>query len=261
MNEEYKIVVKNLTKTFPGGREPLLVFKDLTIGFKKGKLTCIIGPSGCGKTTLFNILAGIESYDSGEILFDGKPIQDWSIIRKQVSYVFQFPRLLPWRTVKYNVMFSLKSLKKFPPKEWERLVEKYLELVGLKDFANAYPLQLSGGMQQRVGIARALVTEPEVLLMDEPFSNLDEITAKKLREDLLRIWLSEEEDKRRTIIFITHDISEAVYLAQEIVILSKRPAKFIGRFNIDVKYPREFRSEELVEYEREVAKIFYSKAM
>ena len=236
-----KITIRNLTKYHDQNDKRLHVINDLSLSIGKGEFLSIVGPSGCGKSTLLSIIAGLEKKYSGTVDMESVP-------KGRVSFVFQSPRLLPWHNVKNNVKFSLEATKVFPREKWEEKASHVLSIVGLLGFEKAYPNQLSGGMQTRVAIARALATEPEVLLMDEPFSSLDEITARSLRRELLSIW----EKTGTTIVFVTHDINEAVFLADRILLLTARPARLHKEIAIDVKRPRTYTNPILVKYEAEL---------
>ena len=222
-----------------GGR--LRVLEDISFEIADHSFASILGPSGCGKSTILNLIAGLENHSSGEISIEGN----------RVGFVFQQPRLLNWRTVLDNVILPLEQ-QKFEKETMRSLAGKYLNLVGLTGYENYYPLQLSGGMQQRVAIARALAIDPDILLMDEPFSGLDEITARKLRQELLRIW----QETGKTILFVTHSISESVFLSQQILIVSAKPARIHTRKIIDLPYPREYGDPRLFEIEKQVTKDF-----
>lgn len=201
---------------------------------------CILGPSGCGKSTLMNIIAGLEAPTAGSVTVGSAGAET------DVCFVFQEPRLLDWRTVRQNIEFALQG-KDVPKDEWDERIQTYLELVGLEDFVEEYPRSLSGGMQQRVAIARAMAVEPDVILMDEPFSSVDEITARTLRSDLIDIW----KDQERTIVFVTHDAIEATYLANRVLVMSHRPSKVLVEQEIDIDRPRSIDDPELVELAEE----------
>jgi ABC-type nitrate/sulfonate/bicarbonate transport system ATPase subunit len=254
----YIIELKNVTKEFTtvsGGK--LKVIDNLTIGFREGKLSVVIGPSGCGKSTILNIIAGITIVNEGQILIDGIDINSNPDYRRKIGigYVFQQPRLLEWRTLRENIIFALKAARKIPKNKWSEIANNYLKLVGLEGFENFYPLQVSGGMQQRASIARAFAINPRILLMDEPFSHLDEITAEMLRNELIKIWSMEA--KRKTIVFVTHDLREAVYLADEIFMLTPRPARLFKHYVIDIPHElRSAESEELFNVFKNVLKDF-----
>jgi NitT/TauT family transport system ATP-binding protein len=225
------IVVEHLNKSFAGrdgSDDGVVAMRDLCLEIRDHEFVTVIGPSGCGKTTLLRIVAGLETADSGQVLIDGKQVTGPGPER---AMVFQSFALLPWATVLDNVTFGA-ELRGIPKEERERRARQLIQQVGLAGFERRLPKQLSGGMQQRVGLARALAVDPQVLLMDEPFGSLDEQTRRLLQEQLIRIW----EGNRKTVLFITHSMEEAVLLADRLVLLSPRP----GRVEeiIDVPLPR-----------------------
>lgn len=235
------IDVKKLSKKFKGPKGELLVIDDISFGIEDKEFLAIVGPSGCGKSTLLRIIAGLDSPTSGEVLFHEKPIIEPST---DISMVFQNFALLPWKTARENVMLALGS-KNMKESKKEKIVNELLEHVGLKGFEDVYPGELSGGMKQRVGIARALSVSPEVLLLDEPFSSLDEITANELRKQILHIW-STRGSKTDTFVLITHLVEEAVLMADSVIVMSSVPAKIVADIKIDIPRPRfnNIRSEE-----------------
>jgi NitT/TauT family transport system ATP-binding protein len=208
------VEVRHISKTYAGGVEAL---NDLSIDFAEGQLTSLLGPSGCGKTTLLKIIAGLIPASGGEVKVDGRTVTGPGPER---AFVFQDFALMPWANVMRNVAFGL-ELKGMARTEREAVAEKYIASVGLKGFENAYPHELSGGMRQRAGLARALAVNAKVLLMDEPFSAVDEQTRRKFQEDLLELIARE----RKTFLFVTHSIEEAVYVSDRIIILSHRPSQ------------------------------------
>jgi NitT/TauT family transport system ATP-binding protein len=222
-----------------GGR--LAVLENISFEVTDHSFTSILGPSGCGKSTILNLIAGLDKHSSGEIAIDGS----------RVGFVFQQPRLLNWRTVAENVILPLEG-QSFDRVALRQIAQKYLTLVGLAGHEDYFPLQLSGGMQQRVAIARALAIDPDILLMDEPFSGLDEITARKLRQELLRIW----QETGKTILFVTHSIAESVFLSQQILIVSAKPARIFKSTTIDLPYPRQYGDLRLFEIETRLTKEF-----
>ncbi|HLC25237.1 MAG TPA: ABC transporter ATP-binding protein [bacterium] len=242
-----KISLRNVRKDFrKGDGTDLTAIANLSFDVYEGEFLCLLGPSGCGKSTCLGLLGRIDTPSGGEIRFSGQRDS------YKIGFVFQSPRLLPWKTIWKNVRFSLESQKPFPRQEWNERAAKAIELVGLNGFEGCFPHQLSGGMQIRGAIARALALEPEVLLLDEPFSNLDEITAKKVRKELLSIW-------RRlgmTIVFITHDLHEAVFLADRILLLTPRPMSLFNEFMITVPRPRSYSEPDLFEAETQIARAF-----
>jgi NitT/TauT family transport system ATP-binding protein len=208
------VEVRHISKTYAGGVEAL---NDISIDFAEGQLTSLLGPSGCGKTTLLKIIAGLIPASGGEVKVDGRVVTGPGPER---AFVFQDFALMPWASVMRNVAFGL-ELKGVGRSEREAVAEKYIASVGLKGFENAYPHELSGGMRQRAGLARALAVNAKVLLMDEPFSAVDEQTRRKFQEDLLELIAREQ----KTFLFVTHSIEEAVYVSDRIIILSHRPSQ------------------------------------
>ncbi|MFC1863465.1 ABC transporter ATP-binding protein [Thermodesulfobacteriota bacterium] len=240
------IRVKELTKTFPQAGGEILVLDNLSFKVDEGSFTTLLGPSGCGKSTLLNILTGLESPSSGSIEISyvgGEEVRP--------GYVFQTARLLPWKSIIDNIIFVHSPDK--PRKEIEDVAMNYLKLTKLEQFAHNYPYQLSGGMQQRVGIARALSVEPGVLLMDEPFSHLDEITARQIRTDLINIW----QKAKVTIFFITHDLSEATLLSDRIIFMTQKPAQIYKDFSIDLPRPRSEEDQDFFEFHKMLTREFH----
>lgn len=225
------IEIKNVWKEYINGNI-ISAIEDISLEVKKGEIVSIIGPSGCGKTTLLKTIAGLLKPTKGYV----------NLNHEHISIMFQKSVLLKWRTVKENIQlpFELEGKKKD--------VDSIIELVGLKGFENSYPLELSGGMQQRTALARALITEPELLLMDEPFGSLDEIKRNELNLELLRIW----KKLKTTIIFVTHSISEAVFLSDRVIILSERPGKVKEVVDIKLSRPRVLDIKESLEFQRYV---------
>jgi len=213
-----RLLVKDAEKWFQreDGR-PFKVIDRLSFEAREGSVTVVIGPSGCGKSTLLNAIVGLERLDHGELLFvNGGRSQ----ARPLIGYVFQSPRLLPWKTVAENIGLALKGAG-VPPELRESRVRRYLQLVGLEEYANQFPLYLSGGQRQRVGLARALAVESEIVLMDEPFASVDELTARQLRRTTRRLC----EQLHRTVLFVTHNLPEAAYMSDYVVTLTPRPAR------------------------------------
>ena len=246
-----KIMIRDLTKHFirPDGSR-LDVIGGLSFEVEEGEFLSILGPSGCGKSTLLNILAGIDDLSSGEILVNEKPFLK-SDNGFKLGFVFQQPRLLNWRSIRENIKLPLEH-GTLPREEQVSVAQRYLELVRLNGFENYFPLQVSGGMQQRAAIARALAIEPEVLLMDEPFSSLDELTARKMRTELIRIW----RETGKTIIFVTHDIFEAVYLSRRLLVVTERPARTYEWLTVDVGYPSDYDDYRLFDIAKRVSRLF-----
>lgn len=237
-----KLRLENVTKQFDvrGMKDTFTAIDDIDIDVADGEFLVLVGPSGCGKSTLLDLLGGLSEPTSGRILLDGKPVTGPGLDR---GIVFQQYALLPWRTARHNIEFGLEA-KGLPTKERHEIAEHYLELVGLDGFGDRYPHELSGGMKQRVAIARSLAFDPEVLLMDEPFAALDAQTRESLQDELLRIWKA----TGKTILFITHGIDEAIYLGQRVAVLTSRPGRVktfvdidIDRSGEDVRSSEEFR--------------------
>ncbi len=226
------IEIRGVNKAFPArkGVEPVQALLDVDLTVHDNEFVTILGPSGCGKTTLLRAVAGLVPIDAGEIHVDGKPVKGPGPER---AMVFQNFALLPWSNVLSNVAFGL-ELRHVPKKERERKALELIELVGLAGFENRLPGELSGGMQQRVGLARALAVEPKVLLMDEPFGALDEQTRRLLQEELIRIW----EATRTTVVFITHSMEEAVLLGDRVVLMRPRPGRIEEVIDVPLTRPR-----------------------
>ena len=221
----------------------------VTLDIEKGEFVSLVGPSGCGKTTLLRIIADLLTPSSGDIKISGESPHD-ARLKRRYGIVFQSAVLYEWRTVKKNIMLPLEIMH-VPLKEQSERADKMLELVGLTEFANHYPHQLSGGMQQRVGIARALAIQPEILLMDEPFSALDEFTREKLHIDLLKIWRK----TNKTIVFVTHNIQESVFLSDKVCVLSPHPGRLSAVVDINLPRPRTMEMKSTPELTELVAKV------
>ena len=223
-------MVRGLHKVFETASGQVVVaLQDIDLNVRPGEFLCIVGPSGCGKSTLLRLLAGLEQSSAGDIRIDVTRPD-----RPRNSMVFQEQSTFPWMTVRQNTAFGL-EMRGVDRRARDELVGSYLRKVGLEDFANAYPYQLSGGMRQRVCLARAFANEPEVLLMDEPFASLDEQTRILMQEELLRVW---EGEHGRTVVFITHSIDEAVLLADTVVVMSARPGRVKATFAVPFPRPR-----------------------
>ncbi|MEF3244546.1 MAG: ABC transporter ATP-binding protein [Caldisericaceae bacterium] len=231
--------VKNVYQTFPLKNKEVVVLENINFDVDEGEFVSLVGPSGCGKSTLLRIIAGLLKPSSGSVLFRDLVIND---INPYTSMVFQSFGLLPWLDVTENITLGLEA-KGVSLKERLKKAFKYIDMVGLEGFEEAYPRELSGGMKQRVGIARALIMEPELLLMDEPFSALDALTAENLRSEILKLWESGKLSLK-SILLVTHNIEEAVYMSDRIIILSAHPGKIIGDERIDLPRPRDRESKE-----------------
>lgn len=233
MNGLVKLQIDRVSKRYWFEREareiPALV--DVSLSVSDGEFVAVVGPSGCGKTSLLNIVAGLLSYDEGTVAIDGRKVTAPGVDR---AVVFQHSSLLPWRTIAGNIRYGMEMQRRFDAATMRSRTDHFVKLVGLSGFENHYPSELSGGMQQRVNLARALASDPVVLLMDEPFAALDAQTREFMQAELLKIWAH----ARKTVMFITHQINEAVYLADRVVVMSARPGRVKGVFNIPFDRPR-----------------------
>jgi len=242
-----QITLSNVSKAYYTSRkkdEARIVLKDVNIDIEKGEFVSLIGPSGCGKTTMLNLIAGFEGPTIGEVRFNGNPIEGTSPER---GVVFQEFSLLPWFSVLSNINLALEC-KNVPEKERSAISMKALETVGMENFADYRPNLLSGGMKQRVAIARLLAMDSEVFLMDEPFSALDEQTRAKLDNDIVRIW----KEKRKTVVFVTHSIDEALLVSTRIILLSKSPGEVIKEWRLDEKLNRDPMSYDMIKIKKEI---------
>ncbi|WP_394348373.1 ABC transporter ATP-binding protein [Halonotius terrestris] len=237
-----KIVVDGIDKQFRSGSGTVEALRDVNFAVEEGEFVCIIGSSGAGKTTLFRIIAGLEEATDGTVWLDGEPIEGPGTDR---GMVFQEYGLFPWRTVLKNVTFGLEQRGLDKQARLERAREM-IELVGLDGFEDSYPKELSGGMKQRVGIARALAVDPEILLMDEPFGSVDAQTKQRLHEELLDIWSA----TNKTVLFVTHDVDEAVTLADRVVVLTGSPGSVHEVVEIDLDRPRSRTDDAFAGYEQ-----------
>jgi len=220
-----KIIIENVSKIFKTRDKEICALENINLKVHENEFTVLLGPSGCGKTTLLNIIAGLEKPTKGRVLLDNNEIKGPGPDR---AYVFQQFALFPWLTVYENVEYGLK-IRGIPKEERSKVVMKFLKMMGLEEFKNAYPRQLSGGMQQRVAIARAYANSPKVLLMDEPFGSLDAQTRVYMQEELINFWRKE----RLTVIFVTHSVEEAIFLGDKIILFTRRPGKIKEIINVD----------------------------
>jgi NitT/TauT family transport system ATP-binding protein/sulfonate transport system ATP-binding protein len=234
--------VRDLSKSFTLNRTALSVLRGLNLDIRGGESLAIVGPSGCGKTTLLRVLAGLETPDSGTVLIDGRPVAG---VGTERAVIYQEPRLLPWATVLDNVAFGLR-VRGTPRAEAEARARHYIRLVGLAAFEQAWPRQLSGGMAQRVGIARALTVQPEILLLDEPLAALDAMTKLTVQEELARIWAEEQV----TMILVTHDLEEAIYLADRVLVLPRDCETSQRLIEVPMPRPRDRHSADFVALRR-----------
>lgn len=238
------ISIQNLTKRYQGSDSgSVLALENINLDIQRGEFISLIGPSGCGKSTLLRVVADLIQASSGSVTVNGKPAAQ---ARKDRDYgmVFQSATLYDWRTIIKNVQLPLEIMK-YPRDERDRRAREMLQLVELSDFADKYPWQLSGGMQQRVSIARALAFEPKIMLMDEPFGALDEMTRERMNNELLRIWRTIE---GMTVIFVTHSIPEAVYLSTRVIVLSPRPGRIAEIIDVPLPQPRDSATREMDEF-------------
>lgn len=233
-----KMEIRGISKTYFNQQDYFTAIEDVSFDVQDGEFLVLLGPGRCGKTVLLNIIAGLEEKTEGTILYDGKEIKG---VNPEVGMVFQKTALMPFKTVMENVELGLKfaGMKKKARRE---ICQRYIDLVGLQGFENAYPAALSGGMKQRVGIARAYANNPKVLIMDEPFGALDAQTRYSMQNEILRIW----EQEKRTIIYVTNNIEEAIYLGSRIVLLTQCPAKVKADYPIDLPRPRDMVSPEFM---------------
>ena len=231
------VALRNVGKTFPNG---IAALAGLDFAVRPGEFVALLGPSGCGKSTALRIIAGLSEPTSGNVEW---PPANGTQPQSRIGFVFQEPTLMPWASVFNNVALPLK-LKAAPPAKIAERVEAVLDRVGLRQFGRAFPRELSGGMRMRVSIARALITEPQLLLLDEPFAALDEITRFKLNDDLLRMWQA----LRTTIVFVTHSVFESVYLSSRVVVMAARPGRVFREVAVDAPYPRDQNFRTSAEY-------------
>lgn len=241
--------IQNVNKSFTVDGQKVDVLKDIDLEVQEGEFIAIVGHSGCGKSTLLKIIAGLEKNDTGLVTVDGKEVNGPGMDR---GMIFQEHRLFPWMSIEKNVQLGLKGLSK---EEKTKLSNQYLELVKLSEFKKAYPSQLSGGMSQRAAIARSLVSQPEVLLLDEPFGALDALTKIELQEELLKI----RERFHNTMLMVTHDIEEAVYLADRIVVMSARPGRIKDVIKVELGTYRDRGGSDFAHYKKKIFDYFFEE--
>ena len=241
--------IQNVNKSFTVYGQKVDVLKDINLEVQEGEFIAIVGHSGCGKSTLLKIIAGLEKNDTGLVTVDGKEVDGPGMDR---GMIFQEHRLFPWMSIEKNVQLGLKGLSK---EEKTKLSDQYLELVKLSEFKKAYPSQLSGGMSQRAAIARSLVSQPEVLLLDEPFGALDVLTEIELQEELLKI----RERFHNTMLMVTHDIEEAVYLADRIVVMSARPGRIKDVIKVELGTYRDRGGSDFAHYKKKIFDYFFEE--
>jgi NitT/TauT family transport system ATP-binding protein len=240
-----ELIVKVDALAVAYGEEPAIARIDLDV--IHGEFVSVLGPSGCGKSTMLNVLAGLLAPTTGSVTIAGQQISGPRGPAPDLGYVFQDHRLLPWRTVRRNIEITLDA-KAVPRSEWDERIDRYLALLKIDRFAESWPLRLSGGQRQRASIARALAVEPAMILMDEPLSTLDEVTARSMRQELLEVW----NRTGSTIVFVTHSIREAVFLSDRIIILSQGPATVLENFRVPLERPRRYEDPELAQVEAEI---------
>ena len=238
-----KVQVTNLTKRF----DDLLVLDNISFDVYDGEFLCVVGPTGCGKTTFLNVLSKLVPATTGDIYIDGEPADPR---KHNLSFVFQEPSSMPWRTVEDNIRYGL-EIKKVPSGQVAGRIDEMLELVGLKDFRKYYPRQLSASMDQRVVIARAFAINPDLLLMDEPYCQLDVKLRYYLEDEIIRIW----RELKRTVIFVTHNIEEAVYVAERILVLTLKPTTVKAEIKVDLPRPRNFADPDFVRIREQVTEM------
>lgn len=243
-----KLSTRRVSKTFTRKGDPLLALDEVDLDIQAGEFVSLIGASGCGKTTLLRIMHGLISPTSGEVLVDGQAVRKPSRTR---GFVLQSDSLLPWRNVQDNVALGL-ELEHRSRSEMTTIATELLELVGLQGFESHYPSELSGGMRQRVNLARALAIDPDILFMDEPFAAVDAQTREVMQRELLRIW----EVKRKTVVFVTHQLDEAVYLSDRVIVLGRRPGRVRDDVTIDIPRPRGLEVKRTPEFVQLVDRIW-----
>ena len=239
-----EVVLRGVSKSYALDGKALPVLDGISLTAEPGQFITIVGASGCGKSTLLRLIAGLERDYAGEILVGGKPVTGPSLNR---GLVFQDHRLFPWATVADNVLLAFEA-RKITASEKQRLMREHLELVGLSGFESAYPHQLSGGMAQRAAIARALVNEPDILLLDEPLGAVDALTRHYLQNELQRIWL----EKQTTMIMVTHDIEEALFLGDRVIVLQPRPGRILETITVEPPHPRDRDDPMLLRLKKEI---------
>lgn len=250
-NKKPPLIIKNLNKSFAIDTGTVEALHHINLIVQPGEFISIVGASGCGKSTLLRLIVGLEKSDEGEILLGDQPVKGTGVDR---GMVFQQARLFPWLTVEENIEFGF--IRKIPNKEKNLIIKEHIELVGLGGFEKAYPHQLSGGMQQRASIARALVNRPDVLLMDEPFGALDALTRIHMQQEILRIW----ETEKTTVILVTHDIDEAIFLGDRVLVMSNRPGTIKKTVPVELPRPRDRSDYDFMRIRKEIYAEFFLAA-
>jgi len=224
------ISIENVNFIYPSQRGNVQALSNVSLGADAGEFVSLVGPSGCGKSTLLKIIAGLMAPSSGTVRVNDEVVKGSN---GSIGVVFQSPLLMPWRTVLQNVLLQI-DIRGLPKSDYRERAINLINLVGLAGFENSYPYELSGGMQQRVGLCRALIHDPDILLMDEPFGALDAMTREQMNAELQRVWMQ----RRKTVLFITHSITEAIYLGDRVVVMSARPGRVLADFKIEFERPR-----------------------
>jgi NitT/TauT family transport system ATP-binding protein len=240
-----QIQINNVSKIFSAGGREVIALDSINLNLQSGEFICLLGPSGCGKSTLLNAIAGFSAPTIGTVIVDEKQVIEPGPDR---GMVFQEYALFPWMTVEKNIAFGL-EIKKLPKREINEKVDALLQMLNLQDFRERYPKDLSGGMRQRVAIARVLALDSPIMLMDEPFGALDSLTRRNLQDELLRIWI----EFKKTVIFVTHSIEESIYLADRIVVMTYRPGKIKKEVNVAIPRQRDPSSVEFNELKKELS--------
>lgn len=251
MKDENLLQIQNVEKVFQLENEYLQALDKINIDIENEEFISIVGPSGCGKSTLIRMIAGLDFPTSGGIFLNGKKIEKPSL---DIGMIFQESRLFPWLTIQKNIEFGI-SDRSLSRKEKTLKAKKLINLVGLNGFANALPKQLSGGMQQRASIARGLISNPKILLLDEPFGALDAFTRMNMQQELLKIWKQE----KNTMILVTHDIDEAIFLSTKIIVMKERPGSIKEVINVELPQPRDRTSSEFMEIRKRIMKSLFNK--
>jgi sulfonate transport system ATP-binding protein len=245
------IEIQKVSKTFTLEGKSIPALSNIDISIHDGEFVSIVGKSGCGKSTLLRIISGLENASSGQVLIGDRKVEKASVM---TGLIFQEPRLFPWLTVAQNIEFGIHG--KLSRDECRQTVRRHIDLVGLNGFAKAYPRQLSGGMQQRVSIARSLINNPGVLLLDEPFGALDALTRINMQNEVLRIWRS----YGATMVLVTHDVDEAIFLSDRIFVMSERPGTISRIIDVDIPRPRERGGARFMEIRREIFTMFFTNS-
>jgi NitT/TauT family transport system ATP-binding protein len=238
------IAVRDLEVSYDGQKQAVA---NLDLSIRRGEFVAVLGPSGCGKSTLLQVLSGLLKPVAGTATIDGKDVTSGDKDCPRVGYVFQDHRLLPWRTVAQNIELAMASAG-IPKSDWSQRIDRYLKLLQIEPHRDSWPMRLSGGQRQRVSIARALAIDPAVVLMDEPFSTLDEVTARVMRQQLVELW----QESGHAVVFVTHSIREAVFLADRIFVLTAGPARLIEALEVPVPRPRLYEDAALTELEAQI---------